>query len=118
MRNRKTAYPKDKDRSRKVFNHEFLSPDEYIDALRDTGNGRHKKAMAVTTCHDCMNFMLPVSGYYIKEDDAALLEKTTDDSVKFLCTCESEKMLTDIAKEWGFLEKVNITTQKFKMNTF
>jgi len=98
---------------RRVFNHNFKSADEYIDALRDpdSESGMHKRAMAVTHCRHCLSFMLPVTGFYIRDAEKDI----ADPDVEFVCSCKIEQGMNRIANDWGLelVEDVNMPDLKF-----
>jgi len=108
--------PKDEVFVRKTFNNNFKTADEYLDALRvhDTNgvSGMHKRAMAVTHCRYCLNFMMPVKGYYIRDTD----NTAADPTVKFVCTCKLAEEISKVADDWG-LQLQNSTAPNLEDST-
>jgi len=100
-----------KDYARKAFSHQMKNADFFINALRDVKNGYHKVAMAVTHCHDCQNYMLPVQGFYLRDTDQA-----TSVPIRYVCTCQLTEMIDDVAKELGVEVQHNQTSsRKYKV---
>jgi len=95
------THPQYKFFARKSFRHNFLGgADKYVGALRDVTHDLHEKAMRLTFCEDCQNYMLPIKGFYIRPGDDLT-------NVEFVCNCKLSLEMHRVAARWGFMGRLD-----------